>query len=217
MGFLAEGFRMKAEGVIVPISIFFQHSCFNVQSGGKRMQSKLSGDWVEMQSGCLIWDVSSSATTRFPKKSAVVWKVFTDKLHKCSWIMQLIIMLSLFYYILLLSPVIQNGAKMHPAAVKRGSVSFWYLYHPCDEIMQTVSLILLHMNAGMHRYTHAEQQWRMSSRSTTSHLGLICLKLCVCWTEPSPSLSIGDDDPQARQTSVTTPPLRVLENDLLSF
>lgn len=37
--------------------------------------------------------------------------------------------------------------------------------------------------------------------------------------EPGPSLSVGDDDPpQARQTSVTAPPLlRVSESDLLSF
>lgn len=106
---------------------------------------------------------------------------------------------------------------MHPAGLRTGSVCFWCLNHPCDEIMPTMSVILLQMNAGMHRYTHAEQHWRMSSRSTTDHPGLICLKVDVCWMEPSPSLSVGDDDPQAWQTSVTAPPLWVWENDLLSF
>lgn len=75
---------------------------------------------------------------------------------------------------------------MYPAGIGTESISFRYLCHPYNEILLPGSLILLHMNAGMHQYTHAQPRWRAGSRSSTNLSGLICLKRYVCWMEPSP-------------------------------
>lgn len=120
---------------------------------------------------------------------------------------QVITTLSLIYYVFLQEPVLQNGAKLRPAGIRTGSGGFWYLYHPCEEIMPTVSLILLHLNAALQRYTHAEQHWRRSSRSPPDHpvphLPETGRVLDGAWSKPErwwwwP--------PEARQTSVTAPP-----------